>query len=269
MDSTIDHTPQERKDDIAGALARTMPIAYASYTLPERTGLIVVDEVNGFCTVGAGALAPAAPNAQVDRMIETTDRTARRFVAEGRPIMMFRDTHVPGRAEPPYPPHCEIGSGEEKLVPQLDWLTHQYELSVLNPRYRLDALDGVSFLDKDVINGVVGGMRADGGNDVFDWIVRNDLEAVVAVGICTDICVLDAIVTLLSARNHHIDGKPMLGSLKDVVVLEPGCATYDMTLEQAIAFGLPDTAVHPQAVSHHMGLSIMQFRGAIIASHLA
>ena len=50
-------------------------------------------------------------------MVEETDRLARRFVERGWPVLAFLDTHEPGKPEPPYPPHCERGTGEENLVP--------------------------------------------------------------------------------------------------------------------------------------------------------
>jgi hypothetical protein len=104
-------------------LQARLPIDLQPYGLGGRTvGLVIVDEVNGFCTVGAGALAPPAPDAQVASMVEETDRLARRFAAEKRAILAFLDTHQPGKPEPPYPPHCERGTGEENLVPQLAWL---------------------------------------------------------------------------------------------------------------------------------------------------
>ena len=84
-----------------------------------------------------------------------------------------------------------------------------------------------------------------------------------AVGICTDICVADFVGTLLSARNHGL-----MPTLKDVVVLEPACATYDLP-RAAAELGLPETAAHPQAATHHLGLYIMASRGAVIASGLA
>ena len=87
-----------------------------------RCGLVIVDEQNGFATVGAGALAPTEPNAQIARMVEETDRLARLFVERGLPIVVFLDYHQPDRPEPPYPPHCIAGSGEEELVPELQWL---------------------------------------------------------------------------------------------------------------------------------------------------
>jgi hypothetical protein len=60
----------------------------------------------------------------------------------------------------------------------------------------------------------------------------------------------------------------MTGPLREIVVYEPGCATYDLPLATTRSLGLPDTAAHPQAVAHHIGLYLMQASGAIIADEL-
>ena len=61
------------------AVVAALPTAMTRYDMAgRRTGLIIVDEVNGFATVGAGNLAPPTPNAQVARMIVETDGPARR-----------------------------------------------------------------------------------------------------------------------------------------------------------------------------------------------
>jgi nicotinamidase-related amidase len=233
-------------DDLRGRL----PISAGTFdTASCRTGLVIVDEVNGFATTGAGALAPRTANAQVARMVEETDRLARDFAARNLPIVAFLDSHQPGRPEPPYPPHCEKGSGEEELVPQLKWLEDC-------PRATL--------LRKDCINGFVGATElSTGENWMVHWVNNDGLEAIVVVGICTDICVMDFVLTMLSARNHR-----MLPSLRHIVVYEPGCATYDLPKETAIALGLPETAAHPQDLTHHLGLYFMASRGAVLASTL-
>jgi nicotinamidase-related amidase len=240
---------------IVQELQARLPINLRPYSLDGRTaGLVIIDEVNGFCTVGAGSLAPAAPDAQVAQMVEQTDRLARRFVEEKRPILVFVDTHQPGKPEPPYPPHCERGTGEEDLVPKLAWLEH---------------CNGATLIRKDCINGFVGGIEASyvGGahgqhhNKVVDWINNHRLDAAIAVGICTDICVMDFVLTLLSARNHG-----MMPTLQDIVVYEPATATYDLPLEATAPIGLPPTAAHPKAETHHMGLYFMASRGAVLAS---
>lgn len=210
------------------------------------TGLVVVDEVNGFASVGCGPLAPPAPDARIDQMIGQTDALARRFAAHGWPILVFLDSHTPGKPEPPYPPHCEIGSGHENLVPALSWLTD---------------CPPATLLRKDCINGFIGGIdAATGRNAVVDWVNANHLQAVLVVGICTDICVMDFVLTLLSARNHGL-----MPSLADVVVFEPGCATYDLPRPVVDQLGLPATATHPRELTHHMGLYLMAARGAVLA----
>ncbi len=231
-------------------MRHALPVALGRFTpAAQPTGLVVVDEVNGFATVGCGPLAPPEPNAQIAGMVAETDRLALRFAAENWPILAFLDTHEPGRPEPPYPPHCERGTGQEELVPELEWLEES---------------PAVTLVRKDCINGFVGAIGADGGNQVVDWVNRHGLAAVLVVGICTDICVMDFVLTLLSARNHGL-----MPSLRDIVVYEPGCATYDLPRPVAESLGLPPTAAHPQDLTHHLGLYFMASRGAVLANEVA
>ena len=238
-------------------LQAQLPIDLRPYPLEGRNvGLVIVDEIHGFCTPGAGALAPQEHDPQIALMIVETDRLARRFAAEKRPILVFLDTHEPGKAEFPYPLHCEAGSGEENLVPELEWL---------------EDCGCATLLRKDCINGFIGGIEPSfvGGahgqhhNKVVDWINSHRLETLIAVGICTDICVMDFVLTLLSARNHGL-----MPTLQDIVVYERACATYDLPRTKAEALGLPPTAAHPKAETHHMGLYFMASRGALLASEL-
>lgn len=244
-------------DALLPLLTAELPIRLVDYTPPPTaTGLVVVDEVNGFCTVGGGSMAPASANAQVTGMIGRTEALARRAVELGWPILAFLDTHEPGRPEPPYPAHCERGSGEENLVAELAWLDDEPTATLVR---------------KDCINGFVGAIEpvfhpgAHGcfHNRLIDWVLGNRLEALVVTGICTDICVMDLVLTMLSARNHDL-----MPTLRDIVVLEPACATYDLPRASAEALGLPASAVHPQAEAHHLGLYMMAARGAVLAGSL-
>jgi len=79
------------------------------------------------------------------------------------------------------------------------------------------------------------------------------------VGICTDICVMDFVLTTLSARNHDL-----MPTLKEIAVYEAGCSTYDLPRATAETLGYGATAAHPQAATHHMGLYFMASRGARI-----
>ena len=227
------------------SIEHELPIALAAFDpAAQSTGLVIVDEVNGFCTVGAGPLAPQTANEQVDRMVRRTDDLARRFEGAGWPILAFLDTHEPGKPEPPYPPHCEAGTGQEELVPALKWLG--------------DSAAHATLLRKDCINGFVGGIQGN-RNLVVDWVNDHRLKAVLVVGICTDICVMDFVLTMLSARNHGL-----MPTLTDIVVDAGACATYDLPRVTTEAIGLPVTLAHPQALTHHLGLYFMASRGAML-----
>lgn len=236
--------------DLLTSLSKELPIATVPFSLAERrAGLVIIDEQNGFATVGAGPLAPAEPNAQVAKMIEETDRLCRMFMNHHLPMAVFLDYHYPDRPEPPYPPHCIAGSGEEDLVPELQWLANA-------PR--------VTEFRTDCINDFVGSIDlATGRNQIVEWVNDHRLDSIIVVGICTDICVAEFVTTMLSARNHR-----MMPMLKDVVVYEPGCATYDLPKHRAAALGRPETAAHPQHLAHHLGLYLMASRGACLASEI-
>jgi nicotinamidase-related amidase len=227
-------------------LRTSLPLAIGPYDVTGPLhGLVIVDEVNGFATVGAGNLAPPVENAQVSQMVTETDRLARAFTGQGWPILAFLDSPQPGKPEPPYPRHCEIGTGEEELVPELAWLEGEANATLVR---------------KDCINGFIGAIRPDGSNAVVDWVAANGVERMLVVGICTDICVMDFVLTTLSARNHD-----MLSPLVEVVVHAGACATYDLSASVAADLGLPEAAAHPQAATHQMGLYFMASRGAVLA----
>ncbi|CAM6095307.1 unnamed protein product [Calypogeia fissa] len=211
----------------------------------QRVGLVIVDEVNGFCTVGAGNLAPPVPNLQISNMVAETDRIAKLFSQRGLPMLAFMDTHQPGKPEPPYPEHCVIGTGEENLVPELTWLESDKNTQLMR---------------KDCINGFIGAFQEDGSNVVVDWIKKHQIESLLVVGICTDICVLDFVLAILSARNHG-----MLPPLQNVFVYSKACATYDLPLQVAKDIGAPS---HPQDLTHHVGLYVAAMRGANLVNSL-
>lgn len=66
------------------------------------------------------------------------------------------------------------------------------------------------------------------------------------VGICTDICVLDFVLAILSARNHD-----MLPPLQHVFVYSKACATYDLPLQAANDSGaISHPQVHMHSITH-------------------
>jgi len=234
-----------KTETITTGLAEVMPLSMMELEIGktgQTIGLVVVDEVNGFATVGAGALAPAAPNDQVSMMVSETNRLAEAFTKLNKPILAFLDTHTPGKPEFPYPLHCEEGTGEEELVPELKWLEQDKNTTLIK---------------KDCINGFVGSTRADGTNAFVDWVATNEITDLLVVGICTDICVMDFVLTSLSARNHD-----MMPGLDEIYVYDKGCSTFDLPRSIAEEAGLGARAAHPQNITHYMGLYFMAGRGA-------
>ena len=232
-------------DTIIQQIAEAIPLSKTELdlrTYGQGFGLIIVDEVNGFATVGAGNLAPQTPNEQVSTMVSETNRLAHSFIEQGMPVLAFLDTHESGKPEPPYPPHCERGTGEEELVPELKWIEKEPLTTLVR---------------KDCINGFIGSFQPDGSNSIIDWVKENRVKNVLVVGICTDICVMDFVLTMLSARNHG-----MLQGLNEVVVYDKGCSTYDLPGDVVKEIGLPPSTSHPQDLTHYMGLYFMASRGA-------
>ncbi len=240
-------------DQFVEEMKRRMPVSMVPYVLKgKRAALVLVDENNGFCTPGAGNFAPPGPDARVDQMINETDQLARMMLENGHRVILHKDMHEPGVPEGNFPLHCERGSGEEDLVPQLQWLeSGQWGNRVFT-------------VEKDCNDGFVGAVDLKTHrNKMVDYINEHQIEVLVWVGICTDYCVLSPVLSTMSARNMGL-----MPSLGDMVVYERGTATYDLPLDVVREIGLPDTAAHPREETHHMALYTMANFGSIIASEV-
>ncbi|CAL5377664.1 unnamed protein product [Camellia sinensis] len=226
-------------------LKNEIPFEEESVVLSEdiKTGLVLVDIINGFCTIGAGNLAPTEPNSQINEMINESARLAKVFCNKKWPILAFLDSHHPGKLEHPYPPHCIIGTDESNLVPALKWLQKEPNVTIRR---------------KDCYDGYLGSMEEDGSNVFVDWVKNNQIKTILVVGICTDICVLDFVCSTLSSRNRGF-----LTPLEEVIVYSGGCATFDFPV--SIARDIKDAIAHPQELMHHVGLYMAKGRGAKIA----
>ncbi|KAM7519748.1 hypothetical protein LguiB_018710 [Lonicera macranthoides] len=212
-----------------------------------KTGLVLVDVINGFCTVGAGSLAPQVPNKQISGMVDESVRLARVFCEQKWPVFAFIDSHHPDIPEHPYPPHCIAGTDESRLVPALQWLENE---------------PNVTLRRKDCIDGFIGSFEKDGSNVFVDWVKTNEIKAILVVGICTDVCVLDFVCSALSARNHGF-----LKPLEDVIVFSRGCATFDLPVH--LASTSKGSLAHPQEMMHHVGLYMSKSRGAKVVSEVS
>lgn len=247
------------REDALADLQRQAPIAFCPYNLcGKRVGFMLTDEVVGFCAPGGGLLAPRVDRPipdQILRMLVETNQFAHECVLHNAPMLSVQDTHEEDQVEYQYPRHCVRGTGEENLVEMLAWL-NDHPLAMK--------------LRKNCINAVIGATRTGGLNLLYDWVNREGIETLVCGGICTDICVAAKVGAMLSARMLILgDGSKLMPTLRDVVVYEPACATFDLPVEEALELGLPATAAHPQDIAHHIGLWTMQAQGAILANKLA
>ncbi|KAL8554910.1 hypothetical protein ACS0TY_002913 [Phlomoides rotata] len=209
-----------------------------------KAGLVLVDIINGFCTVGSGNLAPSEAKRQITEMIEESGKLAKLFCDNKWPVLAFLDSHHPGQVEHPYPPHCITGTPESDLVPALRWIQEEPNVTIRR---------------KDCYDGFIGSIQEDGSNVFVDWVKKNKIQTLLVVGVCTDICVLDFVCSTLSAKNHGL-----LDPLEDVVVYSRGCATFDFPV--SIATNTKDLLPHPQEMMHHVGLYMAKGRGAKIAT---
>ncbi|GAB4838404.1 NiCoT heavy metal ion transporter Nic1 [Ancistrocladus abbreviatus] len=230
-------------------LKTELPLEQEDVELSEDAvnGLVLVDIINGFCTVGSGPLAPTEPNNQISGMIEEAARLARVFCDKKWPVFAFLDSHHPDRPEHPYPPHCISGSEESNLVPALRWLENESNVKIRR---------------KDCYDGFIGSMENDGSNVFIDWVKSNSIQSMLVVGVCTDICVLDLVCSTLSAKTRGF-----LAPLEQVVVYSNGCATFDFPAE--IARNNKHGLAHPQELMHHVGLYMAKERGAKIANNVS
>lgn len=213
----------------------------------KKLGLVLVDVLNGFCTVGAGNLAPSEPNMQISGMLHEAEKLAKVFCEKKWPVMVFLDSHHPNKPEPPYPPHCIIGSGEEDIVPGLTWLENDPNVTIKR---------------KDCMDGFIGSIEKDGTNTFTDWVKTNEIKVLLVMGVCTDICVLDFVCSTLSARNAGL-----VPPLEDVVVYSRGCATFDFPVD--VAGNIKGSLAHPQEMLHHLGLYMAKTRGAKIVQNVS
>ncbi|PSS21474.1 Nicotinamidase [Actinidia chinensis var. chinensis] len=187
------------------------------------------------------------PDKQISGMVDETLRLATVFCENKWPVFAFLDSHHPDIPEHPYPPHCIAGTDESKLVPALQWLENE---------------PNVTLRCKDCIDGFLGCIEKDGSNVFIDWVKTNQIKVILVVGICTDICVLDFVCSALSARNRGF-----LAPLEDVIVYSRACATYDLPAH--VAKNIEGAINHSQELMHHVGLYMAKGRGAKVVSEVS
>ena len=106
----------------------------------------------------------------------------------------------------------------------------------------------MTLIREDYINGFVGTIAL-GRNRPVDWVTEYSLESLLVVGICTDICVIYLLPTLVSARNHE-----MMPDLVDNYMCEDACVIYYVLLGTTENLDLAPSLAHHNAFAQHIGL---------------
>ncbi|NLY72263.1 MAG: cysteine hydrolase [Tissierellia bacterium] len=179
----------------------------------EETVLIHVDIVEGFLNFGALHSKDAQGIVPfVEKLNEKMKDYKKIFVI---------DRHPKGAVEfKSYPPHCEEGSGEDELIEELLPYTEDSLIISKNSTNLFHAKDFLDFL-KDF----------------------PQIKDFVFVGVVTDICILQATLSLRSYFNEHNQDK-------EIHVLVPAVDTFEL-----------EATNHPRGLHNLFSLYNMQMNG--------
>ena len=181
--------------------------------------LIVVDLVKGFVTEGNMA------DSKIQHIIPESKKFVESFLKNDNPVIYIKDCHEEDAVEfKRYPKHCVRGTREAEMV---DELIHFEKDVFVFEKNSTSAMFATNFLD--TINEM------------------DNLEEVVIIGCCTDICVMNLAIPL----QNYFDEVNM-----DVKIIVPKNAveTYD-------------APVHPKDEYNQMAFKFMQQAGIKVVNN--
>lgn len=155
--------------------------------------LVVVDVVNGFVREGAMA------DRHIEHIIPVAEELVNKFLEEGCEVVYVKEGHDENATEfKKFPKHCVVGTSEAEMVEEL--AKYQDEVLVF-------------------IKNSTSAMAAEYGLPAMLNAMEN-LEEVVIIGCCTDICVLNCAIPM---QNYFDEGN------REVTIVVPKNAveTYD------------------------------------------
>ncbi len=194
---------------------------------PDRTALVSIDMVNGFCHQGslASENVKSIIPAVVTLMKKLNDSGVTRF-------LLFQDTHDAKAEEfKAYPPHCIKGGEESQTIPEYLDLPFADKFKVFE-KNSVSALQNTHF---------------------SDWLAKNkQIDTFIMVGNCTDICIYQAVLELITEANS-------LNIARRIVVPENCVATFETSLETARKIG---AMPHDSVLLHDVFLYSMKLNGA-------
>lgn len=201
---------------------------------PRSIGILSVDVIEGFCTVGP--LASPRVNQIIQPIVELFTSA---WAYGVRDILLTQDTHEPDAVEfAQYAPHCVRGTTESEAVAAYKAL----------PFY-----DQITVLPKNSINSALAPGFA-------EWIAaRPEVTTWIVVGDCTDLCTHQLAMYMRTWANQN--------QLRDVRVVLPvnTVDTYDLPVDTAEKLGI---IPHDAAFLHLVFLYNMMQNGIEVVSQI-
>ena len=201
---------------------------------PDRTAILSVDLINGFCTIGPlasprvhGIVAPAAALFQAAH-----DLGVRHFV-------LTQDTHLPDEVEfGQYPPHALAGTPESETVPELENLPFSGLYYVIQKH----------------------SLSSSANRRLDHWLDEHPhVNTFIVAGDCSDLCTYQLAMHLRLRANefHRHDVR---------VILPENCVqTYDTPVDTALELGIPP---HHGDLLHALFLFNMANNGVEVVARL-
>ena len=201
---------------------------------PDKVGLVSVDVIKGFCTIG-----PLSSPRVNDIVTPITRLFERAWAAGVRDIALPQDTHPEDAVEfAQYGPHCIRGTEESETVEAFT---------------ALPFFDQIAVFHKNSINS--------GLNGEFDqWVrARNHIRNWIVVGDCTDLCTHQLALYLRLRANEE--------QMKGVRVILPvdTVDTYDLPVSTAEELG---AVPHDAEFLHLVFLYHMMLNGVEVVTQI-
>ena len=194
---------------------------------PDRTALVSIDMINGFCH--QGSLASEMVKSIIPEVVILMKKLNNSGVTR---FLLIQDSHDVNAEEfKAYPPHCIKGSEESQTIPEYLDLPFAGKFKVFE-KNSVSSFQNTHF---------------------SDWLAKNrQIDTFIIVGNCTDICIYQAVLELKTEANSH-------NTPRRIVVPENCVATFETSLETARKIG---AMPHDSVLLHDIFLYSMRLNGA-------
>lgn len=203
------------------------------FEFPEKTAIVCVDVINGFCK--AGPLASPRVAAIIPPIVKLLQQA---WQAGCRNLFLIQDTHEPDAVEfGAFPPHCVRGTQEAETVSEIKTLPF---------------FDQITIMEKNSIDsGLNTGLDA--------WIAEHpQVNTYIVIGDCTDLCTYQLAMHLRVSANA-------LQKKRRVLVPAACTDTYDTPIQIAREIG---AFAHPADFFHNTFLYHMALNGVEVIKEI-